>query len=154
MTSIDTKERARDARHAIEQAAAANGVYVGGPLDSQINDILIAALEAQAQAQREREALALAGVDDILNRALAGYLSDYKIDGGYIQWGKVRNDIRALFGQNEAVAALRRETIDLRGVARSARIALRNVDSLMARRVRADLDKLLGPDEDAPVVRQ
>lgn len=132
--------------------------YTRLPLDGDAHRALVAGigdlLEAQAQAQREREALINTGVDDILNRALAGYLSDYKIDGGYIQWGKVRNDIRALFGQNEAVAALRRETIDLRGVARSARIALRNVDSLVARRVRADLDKLLGPDEDAPVVRQ
>lgn len=48
MTSIDTKERARDARHAIEQAAAANGVYVAAPLDSEIDRILIAAFEAQA----------------------------------------------------------------------------------------------------------
>lgn len=132
--------------------------HARGEIDGDAHRALVAGigdlLEAQAQAQREREALINTGVDDILNRALAGYLSDYKIDGGYIQWGKVRNDIRALFGQNEAVAALRRETIDLRGVARSARIALRNVDSLVARRVRADLDKLLGPDEDAPVVRQ
>ena len=64
MTSIDTKERARDARHAIEQAAAANGVYVGGPLDSEINDILIAALEAQAQEAKELQALLLCLVTD------------------------------------------------------------------------------------------
>lgn len=147
MASIDTNERARDARHAIAEAAAAQGLYVGGLLDSQIDDILIAAFEAQAEAQREREALINAGVDDILNRALAGYTADYKIDGGYIQWGRVRNDIRALFGQHDAVAAIRREMIELRGAASSARIALRNVDTLIARRVRAKLDTLLGPED-------
>ena len=146
MASIDTNERARDARHAIAEAAAAHVQPLRGLLDSQIDDILIAAFEAQAEAQREREALINAGVDDILNRALAGYTADYKIDG-YIQWGRVRNDISALFGQHDAVAAIRREMIELRGAASSARIALRNVDTFIARRVRAKLDTLLGPED-------
>ncbi len=47
MTSIDTKERARDVRHAIAEAAAECGVSVGGLLDSKMDAILIAALERQ-----------------------------------------------------------------------------------------------------------
>ena len=98
------------------------------------------------------EALALinARVDDILQRALAGYTPDYKTPDGYIQWGKVQDDIRALFGQNEGTAAILRELGELRHLAQSARLALRYPNTSVARRTLAALDAFLGPDTDNP----
>lgn len=80
-----------------EAAAFARGYELGiqASLDS-----LADLRAAVAQKNNEREAI-YQGVRDILQRALAGYTTDYKYtaeDGKmYVRWGAVEEDIKALF---------------------------------------------------------
>lgn len=71
-------------------------------------------LRDQQQIQRDR-------VMDILQRANAGWLNDYKTEingSSYIQWGKVEDDIRALFAAPDPKADLVRQLQAWRTVGR------------------------------------
>lgn len=66
-------------------------------------------------------------VMDILQRAMAGYTTDYKIqmDGHwYTQWGKVEQDIRALFDAPDPKAAIIAEN-------RAMRDALESIEAIV-----------------------
>lgn len=64
---------------------------------------------------------------DILQRALAGYVADYKIEAygqQFTQWGKVEQDIRALFDAPDPKAAIIAEN-------RAMRDALANIEEIV-----------------------
>jgi len=64
---------------------------------------------------------------DILQRAMAGYVADYKIEINgqqYTQWGKVTDDIRALFDAPDPRAAIIAEN-------RAMRDALASIEAIV-----------------------
>ena len=70
---------------------------------------------------REQRQIFRDQVMDILQRANAGWLNDYKTEingSSYIQWGKVEDDIRALFAAPDAKADLVQQVQAWRSVGR------------------------------------
>lgn len=92
---------------------------------------------------------------DILQRAMAGYTTDYKIELNgqqYTQWGKVEQDIRALFDAPDPKAHIIAENRAMRDALVSVReIVIENVQPTPnTRLILRRIQEALPPDTAAP----
>ena len=88
---------------------SADGVICDDPTCHSKLEHRITVLIAERDRLREQPQIQRDQVMDILQRANAGWLNDYKIEisgASYIQWGKVEQDIRALFDAPNVKAVL------------------------------------------------
>ncbi len=122
--NIEHAQQVIAATHARLDAAgvpSADGVTCDDPTCHSKLEHRITVLIAERNRLREQPQILRDQVMDILQRANAGWLNDYKIEingSSYIQWGKVEDDIRALFAAPDAKADLVRHVQAWRRVGR------------------------------------